>query len=196
MSKRTIYKIMCPITGDVKYVGQTLSMKVRFMNHKTCNKSAIGKWLNQSIKYGRNPQIVEIEIVDKKQADEKEFEWIGFFINKGHKLFNVRTSIKPQQQNTNKRLYTKNTNPIVFNKDKYKDVLRGLTGVAVFEIIKNEVLQKEIAQILELKPKTVIQLANKNKPINKLTTYDVVERIKKHTGFTVNEIVVLSQNYT
>ena len=89
-----IYGLICPITNNIRYVGQTTQkLNNRFIQHKTCSiksKTHLGNWLRK-LKVLNLLNSLEIVILDKCSTDsliERETYYINFYILKGCNLVN------------------------------------------------------------------------------------------------------------
>lgn len=106
--KGYIYKLICPIDNNIKYVGQTskeLSERLRTHISKTKSKIERGLklskkefWIKKLISYNleRNIIIEEIELCDIILLDDREIYWIYKFKNEGHKLTNMTDGGQPR----------------------------------------------------------------------------------------------------
>lgn len=87
-----IYKLICPNTFQVKYVGKTKeSLNKRLNKHiyNKMNNAPVNKWIKKLILNGQKPIIELIEQVDLSIWSEKEKHWILFYKNQDFKLLNV-----------------------------------------------------------------------------------------------------------
>lgn len=77
-----IYKLTCPETNEVKYIGQTKNMVQRLNCHlysiKTQNNKK-DKWVRYLKEKKLKPLIDSIEICEDNIADERECFWIEFY---------------------------------------------------------------------------------------------------------------------
>ena len=78
-----IYKLLCPITKDVKYIGTTkryLSERLwRHCNPTTRDKSEKVCWIAELRKSNLKPIIELIEIPEKDKEIERESYWISIY---------------------------------------------------------------------------------------------------------------------
>jgi len=97
-----IYKLICPITNDIKYIGATMNLKNRLAAHcNECNSTKKSLWTSLLRKINYLPLI---EVVETLQVNsdwdnivaEREQYWIDWHRINGHELFNNwhTTSIK------------------------------------------------------------------------------------------------------
>lgn len=81
----SIYKLIDPITNDVRYIGVTTnSLKNRLYQHKYNSKKLkthSAKWINSLLKKDFSPIIELIEICDENNWEEKEKYWISYYDN-------------------------------------------------------------------------------------------------------------------
>lgn len=90
-----IYQIRSGITGEIRYVGQTIHPKERFKNHlKRCvlkrTRTYCGKWLRSEIAKGAKPIFEIIETCrGTESGNNREQFWINKRIEEGCKLTNT-----------------------------------------------------------------------------------------------------------
>lgn len=88
-----IYKIVCPITNDIKYVGKTLRLERRRQEHNMrknkSNPSLIEKWENDLLSNNLKPIFEVIEKCSEKDWEKREMYWIRKFKEDGHILLNM-----------------------------------------------------------------------------------------------------------
>lgn len=93
MRKVYIYKIICPITNDIKYVGKTLRLNRRIQEHnmrKNKSKlSLIEKWENDLLSNNFKPVFEIIEECFEENWEEREIFWIKKLKDDGHDLLNM-----------------------------------------------------------------------------------------------------------
>lgn len=83
-----IYKISCPITGDVKYIGQTNStLNKRLNSHRSMKYTPIYDWI-KSLPDGASPNIELIQKVTSKDVCGIEYKWIRHYSDLGCLLLN------------------------------------------------------------------------------------------------------------
>lgn len=108
MRRVVIYSLSCPISGKVRYVGQTIMpIKDRLISHVSeRNNNAKCLWIKELIDNNLIPIIEEIDIVDIYEANNVEMYWINQFNEWGYELLNVR-GLNKKQIKTN--IYEKTT---------------------------------------------------------------------------------------
>lgn len=136
-----IYRLVDPITNKIRYIGQTrLTIQERLKNHfkdrnqaKNTNNHN-GNWIAKLYRVYKIKPIIELiqeELLDDNELNEKEIYWINYYLNLGCDLTN--TSLNPQFRCKNwkkfihgKKIYCydRNLNEIVFiNGRKAADAL-------------------------------------------------------------------------
>lgn len=92
MNKNFIYALKCPLTDEIKYVGQTTKGIDRPLEH-IINKShseKVNLWVNELGGIGLSPHIIILERdLYKRDINSREIYWIHYYIKAGHKLLNV-----------------------------------------------------------------------------------------------------------
>lgn len=92
MNSNFIYALKCPLTDEIKYVGQTINGINRPLDH-IINKSHSNKvnaWVNGLSEMGLSPHIIILEKdLHKKEINCREIHWIHYYIKAGNKLLNV-----------------------------------------------------------------------------------------------------------
>jgi len=86
-----IYKLVCPITNEVRYIGRTkLALKIRLSHHlREIHNPFKYIWIDNLRKQNKKPVIIQIEMfADKETAYKREKFWINHYIDAGSKLFN------------------------------------------------------------------------------------------------------------
>ena len=79
-----IYKIICPITKEVRYIGKTINLQRRIYQH-TCKSGRLknrhlSNWINKLYKeFKLKPVFKIVEIVNKNNWQEREIFWINFY---------------------------------------------------------------------------------------------------------------------
>jgi len=77
-----IYKLICPISNKVRYVGQTNNLKIRLRSHlrKQYNKDFF-EWIEYLKNNNSFPLIDICEACEDIYANDKENMWINFYNN-------------------------------------------------------------------------------------------------------------------
>lgn len=92
MRKHYIYILKCPITNDIRYVGQSVNPKVRYRRHISESKRRNDhkcNWVKSLLDKNKKPIL---EIVKECNSDEINY-WEKYFIdeyNKTYDLTNIR----------------------------------------------------------------------------------------------------------
>ena len=95
MKKTFIYSLVCPLDGQVKYVGKANDPKGRFRKHKslgdtnTGDNTAKNEWIKSLLDQGLLPILDIIEEVDVTEWKDKEKFYVRQFKENGIKLFNI-----------------------------------------------------------------------------------------------------------
>jgi len=92
-----VYKLICPIKKDIKYIGITNNIETRFKNHLNCkNNKAKYKWIKNLNEFNKEP-ILEIikKCKTRQEAEELEQKLInthkGLLNKQTHKNYTVKT---------------------------------------------------------------------------------------------------------
>lgn len=127
MKTVTIYKIICPISRDIKYIGKTtLILSQRLKNHLQMSSSiAMINWMQSLKRKGLQPIIKKIEYVTSEEANKIEKHYIRKYALSGCKLFNVKHNpvcdqIRDQKTNSNRILKNLKINSELFAKAEKK----------------------------------------------------------------------------
>lgn len=91
MEKVYIYKLIDPITNEIRYVGKTINLKRRLRAHITRSKNKkhhTACWIQSLIKKGEHPIIEVIEECSEDNWQEREIYWIQEY-RKLHDLTNL-----------------------------------------------------------------------------------------------------------
>jgi predicted GIY-YIG superfamily endonuclease len=85
-----IYTLSCPLDNNVKYIGQTTNIKIRYVGHLCDNKSKEKfDWIQELKQKNLKPKLNVLEVVENKdEALKKESELIRLSLKDGAKLFN------------------------------------------------------------------------------------------------------------
>ena len=90
----SIYALTDPITGDVKYVGQTVQpLELRLACHidkalKRRESTRKAQWIASLLEKGTKPKIVLLERTDKGNKKQAEQKWIDFYSQRSE-LMNI-----------------------------------------------------------------------------------------------------------
>lgn len=84
-----IYGLACPVSNEVRYIGQTSDPIRRFNEHlidKTdCSKA---RWVRSLVELDLRPSLIVLEVVADDDNLQREANWIAFGINQGWRLTN------------------------------------------------------------------------------------------------------------
>lgn len=86
--KLYIYGLCCPITNEVRYVGQTKSPKERYVAHIYSGVNNIRKWVTELKQQGLKPYMKILDVFDKDDVSEEE----KFYISKYKNLLNNKNA--------------------------------------------------------------------------------------------------------
>src|SRR5574344_2667050 len=86
--KLYIYGLCCPITNEVRYVGQTKSPKERYVAHIYSGVNNIRKWVAELKQQGLKPYMKILDVFDKDDVSEEE----KFYISKYKNLLNNKNA--------------------------------------------------------------------------------------------------------
>ena len=92
MKENFIYALKCPLTDEIKYVGQTINGITRPLEHiiNKSHSSKVNAWVNGLSEMGLSPHIIILEKeLHRKELNSREIYWIHYYIKAGHKLLNV-----------------------------------------------------------------------------------------------------------
>jgi group I intron endonuclease len=77
-----IYKLIDPITNNVRYVGKTNNLVRRFSAHlkrSKTNKYHSARWINSLLNKDLKPILEIIEVCDETNWEEREIFWIDYY---------------------------------------------------------------------------------------------------------------------
>lgn len=81
----TIYGLVDPITGYVRYVGKSVNPKKRLQAHLTPNllkgKSHKNHWIRNLLGVGKKPELIFLESVRDSDWEDAECRWIAYYRN-------------------------------------------------------------------------------------------------------------------
>lgn len=91
-----IYAIICPYTGEAKYVGSTRGKSYRRVMGHFRERNSVGdkdkplyQWIQMLAKEGAMPGCILLESVSGEQVHEREIFWIHKLKSEGCQLFNL-----------------------------------------------------------------------------------------------------------
>ncbi len=85
-----IYALQSPINSEIFYVGKTINMNTRYLNHISCGKRAYSKpilnsniniYINNLLIKDLKPKMILLEVCSSENWEEKEKYWILFYSN-------------------------------------------------------------------------------------------------------------------
>lgn len=85
-----IYKLIDPISNEIRYIGKTGNLKNRFTSHLSNSKklkSKLANWIKSLAKKNLIPIMEVIEISSLEKWEEREIYWISYY--KNDKLCNI-----------------------------------------------------------------------------------------------------------
>lgn len=87
-----IYKLLHPVTKEIRYIGKTKEALNRRLNKHIYNRgtnSKVSKWCKHLHKEGLNPIIELVERVSFQNWEEREKYWIDYYRSLGSNLLNI-----------------------------------------------------------------------------------------------------------
>lgn len=122
-----IYKLIDPITNEIRYVGKTKDIEDRYKRHmqncylnqydKNTHKS---RWIKQLIRQGLSPIIEVIEECHKLNVNDREIFWIKSLKEQNHPLTNLSLGGEVGVDWNGRKHTTEAINKIKKSKEKYK----------------------------------------------------------------------------
>src|SRR5262245_5906302 len=93
----TIYAMVDPKDGAVRYVGMTLRLTRRTQEHLHRGSIATRPWVAALKAQGLKPEFIVLEYTDESLAGFREHYWIDFFTDRRRRLLNQnkRTRLRP-----------------------------------------------------------------------------------------------------
>lgn len=92
MKTVSIYRLIDPFTGQVRYIGKATDMKSRLQGHlslaKMDAKTLCKRWIRSVVRKGGKPVMEEIEVVAEADWQAREAYWIAFYRAAGARLCN------------------------------------------------------------------------------------------------------------
>jgi predicted GIY-YIG superfamily endonuclease len=164
-----IYGLRCPLSNEIRYVGQTRKLKERFSSHKFDLRDNYHKanWIKKLERLNVLDEL-KMEVLEEctiEELNEKEIYWIKYYKDQGNKLVNCTDGGDTH--------YTLNPDSIKRMSDKLKDMFLGRklseeTKKKISERHKGKTLSEEHKKAIKnslnkfyenntLKPKTIEQ---------------------------------------
>lgn len=89
----TIYGLLDPRTAKVRYVGKTNDPKRRLSQHikgrDDQRMTPVRTWVKALARRGIEPRMIEIELCEPAQWEDRERYWIRYFRDGGHDILNM-----------------------------------------------------------------------------------------------------------
>jgi group I intron endonuclease len=207
--KYTIYKLIDPITNDIRYIGLTFNdLNQRLKSHCSENsKSHKSNWVQSLRKQGLKPVIESIEdnILSYEEVCDREIYWIEKYKSEGHPLTNMTSGgnknkkmsdesrekmsiAQIERYKTYKLVLSEDVKEILslkskerFKDDKEREKLR--ISNKRYEDSKTE--EQKINDILIQNPKKVYQY---DKDMNLISNYPSIKNAERTTGISSSNI--------
>lgn len=205
--KYTIYKLIDPITNQVRYVGLTFNdLKQRLKSHcSEKSKSHKSNWINQLKLKGMKPliELIEENISSYEECCDREIYWIDKYKSEGHPLTNMATGGNKNKKMSDetrqkmaesaknrsfKLIFTEEIKSKIsesskkrFENDSEREKLR--VSNKRFEDSKSE--EQKLNDILIQNPKKVFQY---DKEMNLIAEFPSIKNAEKITGVKSSNI--------
>jgi group I intron endonuclease len=205
--KYTIYKLIDPISNEIRYIGLTFNdLNQRLKSHcSEKSKSHKSNWIQQLKSKGLKPIIESIEdnILSYDAVCYREIYWIEKYKSEGHPLTNMasggnknkkmsdetRKKMSDSAKNRNFKLVLSNDTKILisektkkrFEDDKEREKLR--ISNKRYEDSKTE--EQKLNDILIQNPKKVYQY---DKDMNLISNYPSIKNAERTTGISSSNI--------
>lgn len=103
-----IYGLVDPLSGNVRYIGQSVNPTYRLRYHLRIKKPSTHKefWINSLLRLGLVPEMIILETTTKKNSCELEIYWIAWYRNNGFILTNSTDGgdVPPHSKETHKKI--------------------------------------------------------------------------------------------
>lgn len=187
-----IYKLIDPITFDIRYIGKTNNLTRRYNAHITRSKTHkyhSARWINSLIKNNLKPMIEIIEVCNNDNWVNTEKYWIEYYRN----FYDLTNILEGGQSNATygrlnkpwsdeQRINNKIARTgIPVNHTKEGDYNRKIGRRKYFDSIKKHVYQYDLNKILIQKWDSTID-ASKQLNINNSNIIKVCNGKRNHTG--------------
>jgi group I intron endonuclease len=184
----TIYKLIDPITNEIRYVGLTFNtLKQRLKSHcSEKSKSHKSNWIQKLRSIGVKPIIesIEIDILSYNEVCEREIYWIDKLKSEGNPLTNMATG-----GNKNKKMSdeTRKKMSDSAKRRKYKLVLSDETKKILSEKAKKRFKKEEESKTDLQKLKDILvqdcrKVYQYDKNMNLITIYPSINNAAKING--------------
>ena len=205
--KYTIYKLIDPITNDIRYIGLTFNtLKQRLKSHLSDpGGTHKGNWIRKIKRNNLRPIIDAIEdnIPTLEMASEKEIFYIKKFTDEGHRLTNsstgghnttmsLETRIKMSESAKNRKIKfthseeTKKKMSHLSKKRFSKKSQRDLLSISNKRYEDSKTEEQKINDILIQKCKPIVQY---DKDMNRIDEYYSSRDAERKTGIGRSNIV-------
>lgn len=102
LRKPGIYALVCPFTGETRYIGQSKNMKKRLAGHLNGNSDLpVGRWCRKVKREGAEPQMRVVKECPKGRLDREEIKAIREHREAGCRLLNLQDGGKNPVTNGN-----------------------------------------------------------------------------------------------
>lgn len=93
---RSVYGLVDPRSGTVRYVGQARDPAARLEGHLESPSRRVGEWVAELAAEGLVPEVRVLDVVPEEVVMGREQEWISGFNRTGPELLNV-AGTRPQK---------------------------------------------------------------------------------------------------
>lgn len=190
-----IYALICPISGEVKYIGQTTrTLNKRFSGH-LCEALRVKETKERDLTYKEN-WLLKLKTLEKLNnikkevletcpveiLDEREIYWIKFYTEKGIKLTNLTTG-------GDARRGWKHSQK---TKDK---ISKGLLNSVKFQTMAHKPKSEEIKQKLRQPRSEKVKENCRRAQLLYFSTHEGTFKNKKHSKETKHKLSVMRKEY-
>jgi group I intron endonuclease len=208
--KYTIYKLIDPLTNEIRYIGLTFNdLKQRLRSHcSEKSRSHKSNWIRKIISQGHRPiiEVVEEDISSYDECCEKEIYYIEKYLSGGHPLTNMATGgnknkkmseetrrkmsdSQKRRNETHKRVLSEETKKLLSKKAKEKferEEEREKLRIANKRFEESKTIEQKLQDILIQDCKKVFQY---DKEMNLIREYPSVRNAAKETDIHRSNIM-------